>query len=303
MTKSLADFYPAQTQTHPLDLYSVLCRKLHANMHNHSTSPTPSPLPSSPLTGFSTIDAGMAAARAKYTHQPIHVASIRANAVSKLTSPWPPTPADLACTERSDGAIVRSSLLTAGAQAQLAAPVSAFLPAGLTEQEVAEQADAESWEEGFARAEAVVEGMLEGSQRVSVEVVGLVGEVEAMGLLGSDGLEGFGDWGRELKKCRSGEGMGRGELGEVSTRLDAVLGDLTAVKERRLSVRGGEAPVSSLVALYENNGNAPTDTMMRPMERTRTQTSRRNSPRGTHAGEPVDGVPPGMFMAFPFGFM
>lgn len=139
-------------------------------------------IPNSPPTGFARVDAMMIQARAKYAANPALVSKIRADATSKAPKLLPPTPESLDFDERVDRAIAKSCGLLAEAQAQLNAPVSDFLPAELTPSELAEQADAEKWAEGSQLADRTTDRMLEGSQALLDEVMGLTDELQDSGI-------------------------------------------------------------------------------------------------------------------------
>jgi len=116
----------------------------------------------------------MAAARAKYAANPALLATIRADAVVKLAKALPPAPETLEFNERVDRGIALSSDLVAEAQAQLAAPVSAFLPAELTPSELAELPDAENWMHEHWPAEATVDRMMANSQALYEQLMGQI---------------------------------------------------------------------------------------------------------------------------------
>jgi len=131
-------------------------------------------IPASPSKGFARVDDMMAQARATYAANPQLVADIRARAVAKLPKPLPPTPEDLDFNERLDRAIAKSSGLIEEARAQLAAPVSAFLPAELIPDELAENQAAEEWARGCELADQTTTRTLQNNQKLFEDVMGLL---------------------------------------------------------------------------------------------------------------------------------
>ncbi|TKA79208.1 hypothetical protein B0A55_03954 [Friedmanniomyces simplex] len=124
----------------------------------------------------------MAAARAKYAADPALTVKIRAEAIAKLPIPLPLTPESLDFNERLDRATVKSSALIAEAQAQLAAPVSDFLPGELTPSEVAEQKRAETWMQGYKLANETTDRILESNQKLFEDVMGAIAQMQADGI-------------------------------------------------------------------------------------------------------------------------
>ncbi|KAK5712930.1 hypothetical protein LTR17_017770 [Elasticomyces elasticus] len=143
------------------------------------SSSTATTIPRSPPTGFSRVDDMMAAARAKYAANPALVAKICADAVTTLPNPLPPTPEALDFSERVDRAIAKSSSLIAETQAQLTAPVSAFLPAELTPEEVEEQKKAEVWMQNYRRTDEKIDCMLANNQKLFDDVIGTFDQMQA----------------------------------------------------------------------------------------------------------------------------
>ncbi|KAK5714835.1 hypothetical protein LTR17_017012 [Elasticomyces elasticus] len=143
------------------------------------SSSTATTIPRSPPTGFSWVDDMMAAARAKYAANIALVAKIRAGAVTTLPNPLPPTPEALDFSERVDRAIAKSSSLIAGTQAQLTAPVSAFLPAELTPEEVDEQKKAEVWMQNYRHTDEKIDCMLANNQKLFDDVIGTFDQMQA----------------------------------------------------------------------------------------------------------------------------
>ncbi|KAK1812749.1 hypothetical protein LTR12_012843 [Friedmanniomyces endolithicus] len=154
---------------------------LHTSTRAKNSIQTPPPSRSSP-TGFSHLDSMMAAARAKYSADPTLTSKIRADAIAKLPTSLPTTPATLDLNERLDRVIAKSGDLIAEAQAQLAAPVSDFLPPELTPAEVAEQKEAEMWMQGYKRAEERNDRLLGKSQKLFEDVMGTIDQMQAEGI-------------------------------------------------------------------------------------------------------------------------
>ncbi|KAK0314402.1 hypothetical protein LTR01_001225 [Friedmanniomyces endolithicus] len=142
---------------------------------------TPMPSQSSP-TGFSHLDIMMAAARAKYAADPALSSKIRADAIFKLPTSLPPTPTAEDFDVRLDRAIAKSSDFIVEAQAQLAAPVSGFLPTELIAAEIAEQKEAEMWMQGYKRANKRNDRLLEKSQKLFEDVMGTVDQMQTDGI-------------------------------------------------------------------------------------------------------------------------
>ncbi|KAI7478289.1 hypothetical protein KC357_g4385 [Hortaea werneckii] len=76
---------------------------------------------------------------AKYAQNPSAIAAIHAITIAKLAKPLSQTPENPDMMECTDVAIVKSTKLMEEAKAQLAKPVSAYLPAQLTAEEQAEK--------------------------------------------------------------------------------------------------------------------------------------------------------------------
>ena len=138
---------------------------------------------SSPPTGFSNIDAMMAISYAKYAQNPSAFATIRATAIAKLAKPLSPTPENLDMTERTDVAIAKSTQLIEEAKAQLAKPISDYLPAQLTAEEQAEKDAADEWQKGCDHANATIDRMMAKNQELFQEVMDSIAEVEKAGIL------------------------------------------------------------------------------------------------------------------------
>ncbi|KAK4959151.1 hypothetical protein LTR10_003950 [Elasticomyces elasticus] len=143
------------------------------------SSSTATTIPRSPSTGFSRVDDMMAAARAKYVTNPALVAKVRASAVTILPDPLPPTPEALDFSERVDRATAKSSSLIAETQAQLTAPVSAFLPTELTPEEVEEQKKVEVWMQNYRRTDEKIDGMLANNQKLFDDVMSTFDQMQA----------------------------------------------------------------------------------------------------------------------------
>ncbi|KAK5706439.1 hypothetical protein LTR97_001427 [Elasticomyces elasticus] len=143
------------------------------------SSSTATTIPRSPPTGFSRVDDMMAAARAKYAANPALVAKIRADTVTTLPNPLPPTPEALDFSERVDRAIAKPTSLIAGTQAQLTAPVSAFLPAELTPEDVEEQEKAEVWMQNYRRTDERIDCMLANNQKLFDDVMSTFDQMQA----------------------------------------------------------------------------------------------------------------------------
>ncbi|KAK5682490.1 hypothetical protein LTS10_005618 [Elasticomyces elasticus] len=143
------------------------------------SSSTSTAIPQSPPTGFSRVDDMMAAARAKYAANPALVAKIRAEAATTLSKPLPPTAEALDFSERVDRANAKSSSLITENQAQLTAPVSAFLPAELTPEEVEEQKKAEVWMQNYRRTDQKIDCMLANNQKLFDDVMSTFDQMQA----------------------------------------------------------------------------------------------------------------------------
>ncbi|KAI7281010.1 hypothetical protein KC345_g4417 [Hortaea werneckii] len=135
---------------------------------------------SSPPTGFSNVDAMMAMSYAKYAQNPSAIATIRATAIAKLAKPLSPTPENPDMMERTDVAIAKSTQLIEEAKAQLAKPVSDYLPTQLTAEEQAEKDGADEWQKGCNDANATIDRMMAKNQDLFEEVIT---EVEKAGIL------------------------------------------------------------------------------------------------------------------------
>ncbi|KAI7611401.1 hypothetical protein KC346_g8306 [Hortaea werneckii] len=138
---------------------------------------------SSPPTGFSNVDAVMAISYAKYAQNPSAIATIRATAIAKLAKPLSPTPENLDRTERTDVAIAKSTQLIEEAKAQLAKPVSDYLPAQLTAEEQAEKDAADEWQKGCDHANATIDRMMAKNQELNQEVPDSIAEVKKASVL------------------------------------------------------------------------------------------------------------------------
>ncbi|KAI6798827.1 hypothetical protein KC332_g14630 [Hortaea werneckii] len=138
---------------------------------------------SSPPTGFSNVDAMMAIPYTKYAQNPSAIATIRATAIAKLAKPLSPTPENLGMMERTDIAIAKSTQLIEEAEAQLAKPVSDYLPAQLTAEEQAEKDAADEWQKGCDHANATIDRMMTKNQDLFQEVMDSIAEVEKAGFL------------------------------------------------------------------------------------------------------------------------
>ncbi len=154
---------------------------LHTSSQATNLTQTPIPSQSSP-TGFSHLDSMMATARAKFAADPSLTSKIRADAIAKLPTALPPTSATLDFNERLDRAITKSSDLIAEAQAQLAAPVSDFLPTELTPAEIAEQKEAEIWTQGYKLAKERNDRLVGDSQELFEDVMGTIDQMQADGI-------------------------------------------------------------------------------------------------------------------------
>ncbi|KAK1017703.1 hypothetical protein LTR54_002362 [Friedmanniomyces endolithicus] len=154
---------------------------LHSSTQATNSTQTPTPSQSSPA-DFSHLDSMMVAARAKYAADPALTFKICADAIAKLSTSLPPTPTTLTFKERLDHAIGKSSDLIAEAQAQLAAPVSDFLPTELIPEEVAEQKEAEMWMRGYKLANEVNDRLLENSQKLFEDVMDTIDQMQADGI-------------------------------------------------------------------------------------------------------------------------
>ena len=140
-------------------------------------------IPSSPPTGFSNVDAMMAISYAKYAQNPSAIAAIRNAAIAKVTMPLSPTPENLDMMERTDFAIPKSTQLIDEAKAQLAKPVSAYLPAQLTAEEQTEEDAADQWQKGCDHANATIDRMMAKNQDLFQDVMDSIAEVEKAGIL------------------------------------------------------------------------------------------------------------------------
>jgi len=130
----------------------------------------------------------MAEARAKYFCHP----ELTEKVLTSCKLPPPsriPTPEQMEYNERLDSAIVKSETLLAQARAQLAAPVSDFLPTELTGAELVEKEDAERWMAGYRFTDKLTDTMLAKNQRLYEEVMGLIDECEADGATIPDDIE------------------------------------------------------------------------------------------------------------------
>ncbi|KAI7210466.1 hypothetical protein KC352_g17188 [Hortaea werneckii] len=140
-------------------------------------------LSSSPPTGFSNVDAMMAISYAKYAQSPSAIAKLRATAIAKLAKPLSPTPENLDMMERTDIATAKSTQLIEEAKAQLAKPVTDYLPAQLTAEEQAEKDAADQWQKGCDHANATIDRMTAKNQELFQEVMDSIAEVEKAGIL------------------------------------------------------------------------------------------------------------------------
>ncbi|KAK0768953.1 hypothetical protein LTR59_017320 [Friedmanniomyces endolithicus] len=154
---------------------------LHTSSQATNLTQTPIPSQSSP-TGFSHLDSMMATARAKFAADPSLTSKIRADAIAKLPTALPPTSATLDFNERLDRAITKSSDIIAEAQAQLAAPVSDFLPTELTPAEIAEQKEAKIWTQGYKLAKERNDRLVGDSQELFEDVMGTIDQMQADGI-------------------------------------------------------------------------------------------------------------------------
>ncbi|RMY64411.1 hypothetical protein D0863_09836 [Hortaea werneckii] len=139
-------------------------------------------IPFSPPTGFSNVDAIMDISYAKYAQNPSAIAAIRTAAIAKLAKPLSPTPENLDMMERTDVAIAKSTQLIEEAKAQLARPVSAYLPAQLTAEEQAEKDAADQWQKGCDHANATIDRMMAKNQDLFQDVMDSIAEVEKAGI-------------------------------------------------------------------------------------------------------------------------
>ncbi|KAI7544825.1 hypothetical protein KC331_g6570 [Hortaea werneckii] len=119
---------------------------------------------------------------AKYAQNPSAIAVIRAAAIAKLAKPFSPTPENLDMMERTDVAIAKSTQLIEEAKAQLARPVSAYLPAQLTAEEQSEKDAADQWQKGCDHANATIGRMMAKNQDLFQDVMDSVAEVEKVGV-------------------------------------------------------------------------------------------------------------------------
>ncbi|KAK1812507.1 hypothetical protein LTR12_013093 [Friedmanniomyces endolithicus] len=154
---------------------------LHTSTQATNSTQTPTPSQSSPA-DFSHLDSMMVAARAKYAADPALTFKIRADAIAKLPTSLPPTPTTLNFKECQDRAIAKSSNLIAEAQAQLAAPLSDFLPTELTAEEIAEQKEAETWMQGYKLANERSDRLLGNSQKLFEDVMDTIDQMQADGI-------------------------------------------------------------------------------------------------------------------------
>jgi hypothetical protein len=132
----------------------------------------------SPTTGYTHVDHMMAEASHKYTSDPQQVAVTRTDATAKLPRPLPPTPEDLDLAERTDSAVSKTERLIREAKAQLAKPVSDYLPKQLTAAEVAEKREAENWREGLEASQAAVGDVFVKNEALLEDVMDLISELE-----------------------------------------------------------------------------------------------------------------------------
>ncbi|KAI7314106.1 hypothetical protein KC315_g11473 [Hortaea werneckii] len=123
---------------------------------------------------------------AKYAQNPSAIAAIRTTAIAKLAKPLSPTPDNLDMMERTDVAIAKSTQLIEEAKAQLARPVSAYLPAQLTAEEQAEKDAADQWQKGCDHANATIDRMMAKNQDLFQDVMDSIAEVEKAGIPLSD---------------------------------------------------------------------------------------------------------------------
>ncbi|KAI7234484.1 hypothetical protein KC330_g4819 [Hortaea werneckii] len=119
---------------------------------------------------------------AKYAQNPSAIAAIRAAAIAKLGKPLSPTPENLDMMERPDVAIAKSTQLIEEAKAQLAKPVSAYLPAQLTAEEQAEKDAADQWQKGCDHANATIDRVMAKNQDLFQDVMDSIAEVEKAGI-------------------------------------------------------------------------------------------------------------------------
>ncbi|GAB1742200.1 hypothetical protein NU219Hw_g7761t1 [Hortaea werneckii] len=117
---------------------------------------------------------------AKYARNPSAIAAIRTAAIANVAKPLTPGNSDM--MERTDVAIAKSTQLIEEAKAQLAKPVSAYLPAQLTAEEQAEKDAADQWQKGCDHANATIDRMMAKNQDLFEDVMDSIAKVEKAGI-------------------------------------------------------------------------------------------------------------------------
>ncbi|KAI7500233.1 hypothetical protein KC367_g3801 [Hortaea werneckii] len=120
---------------------------------------------------------------AKYAQNPSAIAAIHAITIAKLAKPLSQTPENPDMMECTDVAIVKSTKLMEEAKAQLAKPVSAYLPAQLTAEEQAEKDAADQWQKGCDHANATIDRMMAKNQELFQDVMDSIAEVGKAAIL------------------------------------------------------------------------------------------------------------------------
>ena len=125
----------------------------------------------SSITGFPKVDATMSQVCETLNSDPSRVQQIRNEAIRSLPQTLPPTPEQLDFMQWLDVASMASSNLVADIEAQLAAPISDYLPTELTPAEIADEEHAARHAEGYAMANEATDRLLEDSQALFHEVM------------------------------------------------------------------------------------------------------------------------------------